>query len=145
MKLIDKYTAHTRINDCFNWLIPLFDIFCCEITLVCKDFARGVENLKKNKLNFRLYWSVQVVWFFGAWHTNNIHRKQNEYQRLLNKPQIRILANIRQFSYILRCHEVSVDWSGHSLCVMLQKIRQLEQIKKAEDSPSHVQNLCKLK
>ena len=46
VKLIDKYAVHTRINDCFNWLIPFY-IFCCEITLVCKDFAYGVENLKK--------------------------------------------------------------------------------------------------
>ena len=47
VKLIDKYAVQTRINDCFNWLIP-FNIFCCEITLVCKDFADGEENLKTN-------------------------------------------------------------------------------------------------
>ena len=46
VKLIDKYATHTRIRDCFNWLI-LFYIFCCEITSACKDFAYGVENLKK--------------------------------------------------------------------------------------------------
>ena len=62
--LIDKYAAHTRINDCFNWLI-IFYIFCCEITLVCKDFAY---------LNFRVYCmicsSCLIFW-------SMIHRKRD--------------------------------------------------------------------
>ena len=78
VKLIDKYAAHTRIRDCFNWLIPFY-IFCCEITSACKDFAYGVENLKK-KLNFRLYCMIcsSCLIFLSM-----IHRKRDEYQRKL--------------------------------------------------------------
>ena len=79
VKLIDKYAVHTRINDCFNWLIPFY-IFCCEITLVCKDFAYGVENLKK-KTNKQIKLPALLICSSCLIFWRMIHRKRDENQR----------------------------------------------------------------
>ena len=48
MFLTTTYTGYvstnTQIINWFYWLLP-FCIVCCEITLICKDFTYGVDNL----------------------------------------------------------------------------------------------------